>query len=180
MTVFTLSYPAWADDNAEANRLFVEAMQAWKQSEQLTADSLENVAKRVELLRAIEAKRNRIVARHSSSNLAVHIMLGPVGPLDLDRLPLLLEEAAEKEARFLTIKQIEVSRSKFSEGYFEAAQRALIQALFISTQEIEDLLSRTNSLASIVRAQVATADLAGALQTVQKIENAQYLSWALA
>ena len=97
MTVLTLSYPAWADDNAEANRLFVEAMQAWKQSEQLTADNLENATKKIELLRAIEAKLNRIVDRHSSSNLAVQIMLGPVGPLDLDRLPLLLEEAAEKK-----------------------------------------------------------------------------------
>lgn len=78
-----LAVPAWADANADANRLFANAMQTWKQANQLKGNSLEKAQKRLELLQDIEVKLNQIVEKHTDSDLAVKLLIGPVGPLSL-------------------------------------------------------------------------------------------------
>ena len=69
--------PAHADANAEANRLFVSAVQLWNDLQALTADTEQTVV----LLSEIDATLQRIIAEHPASDLAVQLLIGPVGPL---------------------------------------------------------------------------------------------------
>ncbi|PWL19802.1 MAG: hypothetical protein DCO81_07715, partial [Candidatus Aquiluna sp. XM-24bin5] len=171
--------PAVADDNADANRLFVEAMQAWKQAEQLTGDSLEQAETRLELLQEIDANLNRIVEAHSASDLAVQLLLGPVGPLELDRLPRLIEGAEVVVARFIVLEQILA-------GDIRNARIGLAQIAIQTAQTIDSAFFRSSALSAVAEAQAEAGDVSGAretlvlaLDTVQMIEDAGARSLAL-
>ena len=72
-------------DEAAANRLMVEAVEAWRRAEALRADDLVTVQERLKALRAVDANLKRIVEQHKSSSLAVKLVLGEkLGPLSLD------------------------------------------------------------------------------------------------
>ena len=158
-----LATPVRADDNSDANRLFVEAMQAWKQAEAMQVDSLKQAETRLELLQAIEANLNRIVDHHSRSDLAVQLMLGSVGPLNLDTLPALIEEAEELMMSVLVWEQILA-------GDIHNAQRGLAHMAILDAQTIEDADLRSSRLSEIAEAQAAAGDVSGALETAQTIE----------
>ena len=162
--LFAVAAPAVADDNADANRLFVEAMQAWKQAEQLTGDSREQAETRLELLQEIDANLNRIVERHSSSDLAVQLLLGPVGPLELEKLAVLIEGA---EARFDLFRVAELILA----GEIRNAQRGLAMNAIQAAQTIETAFGRFVALTKIAGAQAKVGDVLGALETAQTIEN---------
>ena len=91
--VSVLAMPVWADANADANRLFVGAMQAWKQVEQIQGDSLEQAETRLELLQEIEANLNRIIDDYASSDLAVQLLMGNSGVLNLELLSYKINDA---------------------------------------------------------------------------------------
>jgi replicative superfamily II helicase len=169
---FAVAAPAVADDNADANRLFVEAMQAWKQAEQLTGDSREQAETRLELLQEIEANLNRIVEEHSSSDLAVQLLLGPVGPLELDRLPRLIEGAEASVFRFRVAELILA-------GDIRNAQRGLALNAIQAAQTLETAFYRSMALTKIARAQAKAGDVLGAFQTAQMIEDVFIRSRAL-
>ena len=171
--LLAVAAPAVADDNADANRLFVDAMQAWKQAEQLTGDSREQAETRLELLQEIEANLNRIVEEYSSSDLAVQLLLGPVGPLELDRLPRLIEGAEASVFRFRVPEQILA-------GDIRNAQIGLALNAIQAAQTIEQsVFFRVTALTKIARAQAKAGDVLGALETAQMIENVVIRSRAL-
>lgn len=179
VAVLAATAPVSADDNADANRLFVASMQAWKQAEQLTGDSLEQAKTRLELLQEIDANLNRIVKEHSASDLAVQLLLGPVGPLELDRLPALIQ-AAERgvEMRLVDIP-VQLAMSLFSAGDTRNALAALVQAAISSAHQLEDSEGRFWVLAEVAKAQAVTGDMSGALETIYQIEDVDKQSEAL-
>ena len=128
VALVAFAVPAWAYVNADANRLFVEVMQAWKQSEQLSSDSLENAEERLDLLSIVDKNLNLIVVEHPSSNLAVQLLIGPVGPLSLDALP---KQIAEAERPFLVSRaneQLKVAKAHLANGDIGNARVALVKA----------------------------------------------------
>ena len=71
---------AWADDNSEANKLFVEAMQL-----SLSAEDEESLEKKAVALEASLAKLNEIFDEYPSTELAVKLISGQsVGKITLE------------------------------------------------------------------------------------------------
>lgn len=63
--------PALADDNSEANTLFVEAMLAWDQAAAASDD-----AERLRLLQSVDANLQQIITAHPGADLAVKLVIG--------------------------------------------------------------------------------------------------------
>ncbi|SHI71203.1 hypothetical protein SAMN02744035_01330, partial [Thalassobacter stenotrophicus DSM 16310] len=179
-TLIASVMPACADVNADANRLFVEAMQAWKQSEQLTNDSLEQAQERLDLLTLVDENLNLIITENPSSNLAVQLLIGPVGPLSLDDLP---EQIAEAEGPILVFRgneQLTMAKAHLANGEIGNARVALVKATILTAQQIEDADGRAEALFFIAEAQAEAGDVAGALNTAQQIDRAWFRAVALA
>lgn len=83
---------AVADANAKANELFVEAVQLWKRAEAVEGDELTQLWKQLDLLKQVEANLDSIVSDYPSSNLAVQLVIGAVGPLEVGQVEASLEE----------------------------------------------------------------------------------------
>lgn len=169
----TLAVPVWADENADANRLFVQTMQAWKQAEQINGDSLEQAETRLELLKEIEINLSRIVDQLSSSDLAVQLLLGPVGPLSLDRMPALIEDAEGLLNRSSADYIASLAKKKLQAGDISAAREKLAVAME-KAQASKASRDRDLVLSSIAALQVSAGDSIGALETIHFI-SVQYL-----
>ena len=148
-----LATGAWADADAKANKLFVEAVQLWRQAEAVEGENLEQLETRLELLKQINANLDSIVSDYPESNLAVQLMIGPVGGLELDGVD---EPIAVLEA------SIECLR----EGYQCVYKEALDEA-----RSIEDEFVRSMLLSSIAEALAASGDFAGALEVARSVED---------
>ena len=97
-------------DEAAANRLMVEAVEAWRRAEVLRADDLVTVQERLKALRSVDANLKRIVEQHKSSSLAVKLVLGEkLGPLSLEE----------------TAKAIAASRQQEEEALLKALANAI-------------------------------------------------------
>jgi len=179
VAVLAAALPVWADDNADANRLFVEAMQAWTQAEKIQDYSITQARQRFELLREVEANLKDIIDWHSGSDLAVQLLLGPVGPLDLEQLPSLVHAAEGQWLRLYVAEhaeeqaeQIELAKNQFLEGDINSARAALMSVVINSvwahrTLSVTDGSSRADEvLGAVAEAQAAAGDVAGALLTV--------------
>ncbi len=80
---------AIADDNTEANTLFVEAMLAWDDAA-LASDEME----RLRLIELVEANLQQIIVAHPGSDLAVKLVIGEaIGPLSMPVVRAALSEA---------------------------------------------------------------------------------------
>ncbi|MEY4679602.1 MAG: hypothetical protein RLZZ276_1251, partial [Pseudomonadota bacterium] len=89
-------------DEAAANRLMVEAVEAWRRAEALRADDLVTVQERLKALRAVDANLKRIVEQHKSSSLAVKLVLGEkLGPLSLDETARAIAASRQQEEEAL-------------------------------------------------------------------------------
>src|SRR6056297_1303290 len=77
---------AVADANAKANELFVEAVQLWKQAEAVEGWGQQDVEAKLTLIEQVDAKLDSIVSEYPSSNLAVQLMVGDVGPVSIDKV----------------------------------------------------------------------------------------------
>lgn len=78
----TAMSPAMADEDADANRLFVEAMLAWEQAADMAGGTPKAVAERVALLSAVQSNLDEIINNYPGANLAVQLVIGEaVGPL---------------------------------------------------------------------------------------------------
>ena len=174
------SLPAWADANSAANRLFVEAIQALKHSEQMTSDSLEMARKRVDLLTLVNENLNQIISDYPSSNLAVQLLIGPVGPVDLSTLPTMLLEAEMPIIRFRADEQLDVVKTSLANNEMFQAQTALINASILTARQIEDADDRSFPLYLALREQIEISDIPGAIRTAQYIDSVRYRSVALA
>jgi len=187
-TLLASTAPAWADLDADANRLFVEAMQAWKQSEHLSIDNLDHAQERVDLLTTSYENLNRIISEHPSSNLAVQLLIGPVGPLNLDALPALITEAEIPLLGLRANKQLEMAQAHLLNGEIDEARVALHTAAIFSARQIEDMNQQSRALAFVATAEAefgyidrAYNAVALARRSVAKIDNeSPFLrSWAL-
>ncbi len=87
-------------DEAEANRLFVEAVKLWKRAQELP------VAERWDLYRQIQENLETIVEKHPDSSLAVKLVIGEKpGPIDREYLEHVLREyAPERRAEAVAIE----------------------------------------------------------------------------
>lgn len=87
-----------AGDEAAANRLMVESVEAWRRAEALRADDLVTVQERLKALRIVEANLKRIVEQHKSSSLAVKLVLGEkLGPLSLEETAKAIAASRQQE-----------------------------------------------------------------------------------
>src|SRR6056297_2199799 len=143
---------AVADANAKANELFVEAVQLWKQAEAVEGWGQQDVEARLTLIEQVDAKLDSIVSDYPSSNLAVQLMVGDVGPVSIDKVAEAVAElSAEVEADILCNQKPKHC---------------------ILTRALERAGSDAMELKAIVRAQAASGDVTGAIETLEKLENA--------
>lgn len=85
-----------AESSSEANRKFVEAVQAWQRAEALAEDPVSHARERASLLKSVVANLNGIIEEHPESDLAVQLVIGStIGPLSLPVAEAALEEAAQ-------------------------------------------------------------------------------------
>ena len=185
---------AWADANAKANELFVEAVQLWKQAEAVKVDDLEQLETRLKLLGQVDANLDSIVADYPSSNLAVQLIIGPVGPLEAGQVDALV---AEIEASLLCFRQpdvcvlgeaLETARSikgatsrAWVLGDVAKAQAGFgdVSGALETTRSIEDADGRARALVAVAKAQAGFGDVSGALETARSIEYAVLRARAL-
>lgn len=164
-----VTMPVWADANADANSLFVESMKAWSEAQQISGSRVEQYKKRLELLRKIQANLTRIVDRHPSSDLAVQLMLRPVGPLSFDELSSLIAE-----------QQIDLAKSQLLSGNVRDAQLLLGQVVFFFAQKSSTSNNRLGFLLEdLSYSQAVIGDWSEALATAKKIHDAYSRASAL-
>jgi formylglycine-generating enzyme required for sulfatase activity len=99
-----LSLPAVAQttDEAAANSLFVEAVEAWRRAEGLAGEDLSRIQERLRALRIVDNNLRRIVEQHKSSSLAVKLVVGErIGPLGLADTRRAIEAAQQQEKEAL-------------------------------------------------------------------------------
>ena len=154
-----LATGSWADANEKANALFAEAVQLWKQAEVIEGDSLEELEKRLELLEQIGANLDSIVSDYPGSNLAVQLLIGSVGPLNV----------AEVD------EQLEVLNNAI--WCQQNLRDCLIQEALEVAGSIEDADGRSWALFSVY---ASLGDVDGALLAARSIEDADSRSRALA
>lgn len=79
--------PAKADDNEEANRLIVAALQVWNASQTIQGSEQIAAQRQFDLLDQAVRNLDRILVDYSGSDAAVQLLLGgEFGPLSLDRV----------------------------------------------------------------------------------------------
>lgn len=111
-----LPLPAMAQttEDAAANRLFVEAVEAWRKAESLAGDDLSKIQESLRALRVVDANLRRIVEQHKSSSLAVKLVSGDrVGPLSLADTKKAIETAQHQEREAL-LKALEAAADRGS------------------------------------------------------------------
>ncbi len=99
-----LSLPVMAQtpEDAAANRLFVEAVEAWRRAEGLAGEDLSRIQERLRALRIVDGNLRRIVEQHKSSSLAVKLVVGDrIGPLGLADTRKAIEAAQQQEKEAL-------------------------------------------------------------------------------
>ena len=115
---------AKADQNTDANQLFVEAVQAWNQAKATPANDVSQMEARLRLIEGAERRLKQIIDRYPGSTLAVQLVIGEkVGPLSTEVAA--TEVIAAKNAIAAKKDELEVARllTPF-ENEFEEAKRA--------------------------------------------------------
>lgn len=161
-----IALPAAADDNAEANRLFVAAVTGWNAAAAIESDELAALEERAMLLQEVRSTLARIIADHSGSDLAVRLVIGEtIGPLSLPAA-----ETAEVEARDRLDEAICTN----------APTRDCVLALAMDAAAgIEDADSRSRTLRAIAAALAEAELFAQALEVARGIQDATDRSQAL-
>jgi tetratricopeptide (TPR) repeat protein len=181
--------PVKADNNEEANRLFVAAVKAWSEVHQTSGNSLEDVERRFFLLDETANNLNRIVSDYPGADLAVKLVIGEeIGPLSLSQVREGRDDAAKEVARALsncsipteciighaheTARRID-NESQRARALAEIAltvvnERMLDEALD-STSSTDGFFGRDSLLQSFAYAQIELGNFSGAQITVLEI-----------
>ena len=100
LSAFLYSSPGRADENASANRIFVDAVKSWNEAASLTGDGLPTLERRAALLEHVTQRLAQIVQDHPGANLAVKLVSGEqVGSLSLASAEEALKDTRAASAR---------------------------------------------------------------------------------
>lgn len=147
---------AVADANAKANELFVEAVQLWKRAQPLENDNPLKIADKLALLQRVDANLDSIVANYPSSNLAVQLMIGAVGPLEIEFV------------------------KNTVDYYRDACVQLRRHCIGYLTQNAVRSIEHTDTQASLwAKEQIAFGDFDAALKTAQSVKDADTKAWTL-
>ena len=162
-----LAAPAAADDQAAANRLFVEAATKWNEAAELSGNEIATLKRRVALLETVDANLSAIVADHAGSDLAVRLVIGEqIGAVSIAMARSTLSEARAALER---------------EECWRSPDRACIFGLALETaRDVEDGSFRALMLSGIVRDQAEAGLFADAIKTARSIDEAYRRASALA
>jgi uncharacterized membrane protein len=183
--------PALADDNGDANALFVEAVKAWEQAAAIIGEDVEEVRVRLELLEMVSTNLNAIVDEHPGSDLAVQLIIGAnVGPLSINSAQAAIEDASNEVIALAckanpskscvlnmaleTARDIEdenLRTSAFGNTATELANAGMFERALTAAREIEDDFYRALALGDIVFAMVGAGMVERAFETVGEIQN---------
>lgn len=94
LTLGGLSSPAqawfWQSADEKANTLFVEAKTQWMEYEKIEGDDLSQLEARLTLLEQVDASLDEIISEYPQSNIAVELVSGPTGGLDITEVERLI------------------------------------------------------------------------------------------
>lgn len=194
---FAVVLPAEADDRAAANRLFVEAVTKWEEAASTSRGSPEALQRRVSELEYVARNLKRIVEDHSSSDLAVQLVIGErFGPLSIGQVERELRNArteveishclSDRKRRCSLADDLMIealsSAVSMADGrsagrpLFEIAHEQLEAGLFDAAREtaekIDSRFTRLQLLGRLAAAQTRAGLHDEALETVKSIDEA--------
>lgn len=188
-SLLLVSTPAFSDDAAESNRLFVTAVKALNEADTLSGSGLAVAEKRFLLLDNVTENLNRIINDYSGADLAVKLMIGEeIGPVSMvsvqqtldaartqlaaalancEEPALCLNNLALKETR--SIEEPRLRASLLSEIAIEQISAELYTETLAAIDEAEGGLTRDNFLRAFAYAQFLDGDLEAAKNTANAI-----------
>jgi hypothetical protein len=188
-SLLLVSTPAFSDDAAESNRLFVTAVKALNEADALSGNGLAVAENRFLLLDDVTENLNRIINDYSGADLAVKLMIGEeIGPVSMVRVQQTLDAArtqlaaalanceepalclnnlALKETR--SIEEPRLRASLLSEIAIEQISTELYTETLAAIDEAEGGLTRDNFLRAFAYAQFLDGDLEAAKNTADAI-----------
>lgn len=164
---FALPQAAIADENSDANRLIVEAVQLL-----IAADEEQDASKKVELLLSAKQKLESIIENYPGSDAAVKLATGQnIGNLSIDRVSGQLAGSSAQGLHDLALAQFEAENI---DGALVTLDTASEAAQFIS-----DAVTRHLLLLDITLTQAFAGGFDAAFKTAQSINNAYRYTQAL-
>lgn len=158
-----LGLPAQADENAEANALFVSTIQNWNMSNALSTNHGNSLAERLVFLSKIDENLKRIIEEYPGSSIAVQLIIGEqIGPLSNDLVAAALHEAQAEEG--LLFKDAASNKPKVIGAHIFSLARE-------NARNIGDNHDRDKILAEIATAQAAVGMIPEALEVARSISN---------
>lgn len=155
-----------AGPQEDANKLFVEAGLLWRSYETVTTDRPHDIESRASLLTEISRKLHSIINNFPESDLAVKLIIGPVGDLSIEKIDALTSNIAKSrpsQDNEGTQNQQTTASPKAASCIPECLQNILMEAINIA-QQLEPP-DRLEVLVAIAKAQKATGDKRGAATT---------------
>jgi hypothetical protein len=188
-SLLLVSTPAFSDDAAESNRIFVTAVKALNEADTLSGNGLAVAENRFRLLDDVTENLNRIINDYSGADLAVKLMIGEeIGPVSMVRVQQTLDAArtqlaaalanceepalclnnlALKETR--SIEEPRLRASLLSGIAIEQISAELYTETLAAIDEAEGGLTRDNFLRAFAYAQFLDGDLEAAKNTANTI-----------
>lgn len=131
--LFLIPSLAAANPNDEANALFVEAVQLWRQAEAIEADDHVSLATQYTLLGKAADNLNRIIEDHPQSDLAVQLIIGPVGPVSI----VALAEQIEVISNQIEMEKVNVAQINAAQAHCAVDFRECVIMYAIATASSE-------------------------------------------
>ena len=182
-----LAAPVSADDNQEANRLFVEAVKAQSEYVEL-GNTFQNMLPELEtfdhmlaLLEKVHENLTSIVEGYPGSDLAVKLVIGEtIGPFSLKDLDG-IEEELEVARRELRPRLVEwQERERIARQCFDKPTLGcVLDEALVGVREIEGASDRARALSDIAQAQAEAGLFTEALDIARGIEDASFRARAL-
>lgn len=188
VSLWCLASPVMADDNTEANRLFVSAVTLYNEGGPRTGDPIADLEGSVVRLQQIRDSLDRIVSDYSGSQLAVQLVIGEqVGPLSrraIERELRVAEDRLETErcSRVLTracviSEALEVARNVPHVSYgaladvaLERADLAIFEEALDVARRIDPGIFRDMAIAYIAGLQARAGFMTEAFETARGLE----------
>jgi len=191
--------PALADDNGDANALFVEAVKAWEQAAAIIGEDVEEVRVRLELLEMVSTNLNAIVDEHPGSDLAVQLIIGAnVGPLSINSAQAAIEDASNEVIALAckanpskscvlnmaleTARDIEdenLRTSAFGNTATELANAGMFERALIVARDTQRVNESSLAFRKIATAMAEAGMLDRALETARGIEDKDDRAFAI-
>ncbi len=187
-----------ADTKSTANSVFVQAVQDWHVAEELAGNDTASVRRRVEKIREVNEALGKIISEHSTSDLAVKLVIGEkIGPLSIPEmkeagrkaeLKLHLAECAESPSLGCIIDHAKMlggeGDNRLPSFYFRniaevQAKAGLYKESLETADGIEDQREREEALAAVSARMAEAGDIEEAIDIALGIQNPTHASRAI-